>query len=583
MSEWLELTVGSFRWRVAADWRDTLFDDDGLRLKEWRNTGVLQTLKEAPHRTLYRVNLPAGVVYLKHYPLPDLRSRLRQLVRPSKGRAEFNKVIEVAKRGVPTIEPLASGESREGESFLVTRGLIAAEPLNQFIERTLPGLPVQHQIELRFQLAEEMARLLGRMHTAGVLHRDLHAGNILVTASSYPGLLAGASGWYGVTNPKRQRGDGGRGERLFLIDLHAVRLQGPLDWGQGRDNLVMLNRWFVQRSSRADRRRFWRAYVRERFAAAWSSERVRQEARVLEELTWQSCLKFWRKRDRRWLTNNRYAFFRQENGSHGWAVRDLPAGEFTRLLADPEAPLARPRSKQLKSSRSSKVVALAVETKAGETDAIYKRFSVTKWTDSWLAVMRGTPAYKSWLNGHRLLECGLPTARPLAMIQCRRHGLVHESYLLTENLSGALPLDQHLAHLEALIPAARRRHSLPLIERLARLVRDLHLRNFSHRDLKATNVLVSAGGPSSLFLIDLVGLTRWRVLPRERKVQNLARLNASASRFAWISRADKLRFLRTYLAWGLQGKTGWKDWWRQIARKTQEKVAQNRRRGRPLS
>ena len=47
---------------------------------------------------------------------------------------------------------------------------------------------------------------------------------------------------------------------LLLIDLHAVRLGRPLDWVARRENLVVLNRWFILRAGRGDRLRFWKAY-----------------------------------------------------------------------------------------------------------------------------------------------------------------------------------------------------------------------------------------------------------------------------------------------------------------------------------
>jgi hypothetical protein len=65
-------------------------------------------------------------------------------------------------------------------------------------------------------------------------------------------------------------------------------------------------------------------------------------------------------------------------------------------------------------------------------------------------------------------------------------------------------------------------------------------------------------------------------------VQNLARLHASFHRLPGVSRTDKLRFLRVYLAWGLRGRLGWKRWWAQVEAATRAKVARNLRNGRPL-
>src|SRR5947208_2551132 len=83
------------------------------------------------------------------------------------------------------------------------------------------GLPLARQ-----RLAAALGRFTAWMHNAGVLHHDLHAGNLLVRwADDEP--------------------------ELFLIDLHYVRLHEHVGWRRGRDNLVMLNRWFQLRVSRA--------------------------------------------------------------------------------------------------------------------------------------------------------------------------------------------------------------------------------------------------------------------------------------------------------------------------------------------
>ena len=136
-----------------------------------------------------------------------------------------------------------------------------------------------------------------------------------------------------------------------------------------------------------------------------------------------------------------------------------------------------------------------------------------------------------------------------------------------------------------------------LIDQIARLVRALHQRHLSHRDLKAANLLIAPAEQQSgtshgatedsaiprPWLIDLVGVSRHRKLGRWRRLQNLCRLNASFHQSRVVTRTDRLRFLRVYLQWGLRGKGGWKRWWQQIEKATQAKVARNLRNGRPLA
>jgi hypothetical protein len=181
----------------------------------------------------------------------------------------------------------------------------------------------------------------------------------------------------------------------------------------------------------------------------------------------------------------------------------------------------------------------------------------------------------------------------------KRHGLAYEGYLLTEKIPNYRELAFYVKDLEAL-PAPQGRALLrDLIDRAAFLVRALHARHLSHRDLKAANILVQKApdlgrdqnqvslpgtqlfGP--LWLIDLVGVQRHRRLPKQRRIQNLTRLHVSFLRWPLLTWTDRLRFLRIYLGWGLTGKQGWKEWWRAIARETQAKVERNARRGRPLA
>src|SRR5206468_3276407 len=78
----------------------------------------------------------------------------------------------------------------------------------------------------------------------------------------------------------------------------------------------------------------------------------------------------------------------------------------------------------------------------------------------------------------------------------------------------------------------------------------------------------TADDDPAVWFIDLVGVTRQGELSRARRVKNLTRLCASFIASAGLTRTDRLRFLRVYLAWGLHGKTGWKEWWRDLARAT---------------
>lgn len=583
----IPLASPGFHWSVVPHLRDLLLGPAGIRLNEWLDNGQAEIVKHVQYRTIYRVQLPGVSFFLKHYPLSDVRSWLRQLVRPSKARGEFDKAQELARRGVATFTPLGLGERPAflgpAESYLLSETLENTEPFDRFMELTWPTLPAAQRNRLGPRLSQELGEFLGRMHSAGVCHHDLHAGNLLVR------LLPDDRATF------------------FLIDLHAVSLRAPLNSNTSRDNLVVFNRWLSGRLSRSERLRCWMAYCETRRLESprrtalpsrpglaielhrWPSRGHRRHYALLagdiEERTLASRAQLGLNRDRRCLEDNR-AFSRiRKHGLTGHVVADLDPALLESLLADPESPFRWPRTRILKHSASSTVAEIEVPGRPEQGCLIYKRVRGNTWKDAIANLFRPSPALRAWQAGHALLDRGLPTPRPLAVLHRSRGGLYGDGFLLFERIDHSQDLRQFVLALESCSRADRRLLLDRVIDRLARILRQMHDWNVSHRDLKAANILVQAdpaGSGPVVWFIDLVGVVRYRHLPRQRRVQNLARLNASFLDVSSITRTDRLRFLRTYLRWGLAGKSDWKSWWRAVEIVTLKKIRHNERTGRPL-
>jgi tRNA A-37 threonylcarbamoyl transferase component Bud32 len=552
----LSALVRGVRWHVTADAREFL-TPELLDLDPHVRSGVARVIKHGPHRTVYYLQLGGVNVYWKHCRISGTRSRLRQCLRPPKARMEFDRALALASRGISTVEPLAWGTragALGGESFLITRELTAAVPLQNMLLAEFGGAIPANGHDRRM-IARSLGEFIAIVHDAGVTHPDLHPGNILVRRLPNGSL------------------------QFHLLDLHDISLGRPLSWAKSRENLAVFNRWFAMRASRSDRLRFWEGYrsIRARALAI-----PHESAREVECRTHLTSFPFWAGRARRCLGTNRYFKKVHSNAASCHAVREMDAVELRRLLADPDSPFRDPGVRLLKDSRTSTVAEITVSTPQGSRAMIYKRFRVKKRLTPFLNLLRDSPALRSWCAGHALLDRGLPTPRPWLVLHRRTRFGPGEGYLLCEKADG-----EHVPESLAAFGSDRER-KWEFIASLARLIRRFHEVRLSHRDLKVSNLLwedAGSGPTKDVFhFIDLVGAVRHRRdVSTSMRARDLARLAISSLQSTPITRTDLLRFLRAYLNWGMRGKVGWKEWWRRVAEASRAKIEKNRKRGRPLS
>ncbi len=563
---WRWAQMGDTGWWVRPDWHDVLLGDRGLPLDEWRRLGRLTTVKTGPHRAVYRVDLSKGSIYVKHFLVPDVRAMARQWFRRGKGRNEGRRAIMLRAIGVDTIDPIALGEQRKRaflfENYLITLAIPQTVPLDEFVERILPAMAPGREAKVRQSLAREIAVLTAHLHDAGLVHQDFHPGNLLV------------------------RFDSDDRPHLSLIDLDALRSSGRLDWRVAMKNLALLNHYFWLRCSRADRRRFLDAYLH---ARRMDPGDARKFAPAIEDSTRRWAERLWTRWGRRCCGTNKY--FKTFRRRGAWAItsRHLDRDVAKRVLADPLRPLAGADVTVLKESRTTTVAEMTMSVRGLPTRVIYKRFKSKKPFEWLLNILRPTRAWRAWQAAQHLVSRGIPTPQNLAIIE-RTAPLIPiplETFLIAVRAGGAQSLSDYITDvLPGLEPEDRRKAIRSLTKALAVLLRSLHERSISDRDLKAANILIE-GDPAAenprLSLIDLVGVQLRHPIPRHRRLQNLARLQVSLESAPGRTRTDALRFLRSYLVWGLSPLNDWKELWREVERLCDRKRERNRNRGRLLS
>ena len=183
-----------------------------------------------------------------------------------------------------------------------------------------------------------------------------------------------------------------------------------------------------------------------------------------------------------------------------------------------------------------------------EGEYYVKRFRIADWKARLRNLFRKSPAQLEFHAALKIAELRLPTFDPVAVGRRTWMGLATDTYLVSEAVAEAIPLDGYIngpyVHLTPRRQASLRQR---LARELGRIVARLHHLQVDHVDLHAGNLLIrseSIPDDQVLSLIDLHSVRFRRRLSQSRRDRNLGALHQF---FAGRStRTDRLRFLLAY-------------------------------------
>lgn len=374
---------------------------------------------------------------------------------------EWRGLEALHRRGIAAPDVLYAGALDEPPGWLILTAWLPGTGADALAEAALPAV----------------LRAVAAQHAQGVEQRDAHLANFLV-----------------------------RGGVAWTLDGAGIRTVGQvLPAGRALRNLAL---WLAQFPPAVDERMGeWcalygaiaRPLPRQQLQRLVERARRRREARHIDKAL-RSCTAF----DARRTLRRLQVLDRRDDapGLRAW-------------LAAPDAPFESLTADWLKRGNSASVVRVDIDGRP----RVIKRYNL-KNLGHWLRrCWRPSRAWHSWRNAQRLALWGLPTPRPVALLENRFGCLRARAWYVSEYVPGE-PLGAALA---AADPARRE----ALLDRLCALLMDLKRLNLSHGDLKATNLLVDQ--ENNLMLLDLDALRRHRRRAAFERAfaRDLARLRAN--------------------------------------------------------
>ena len=260
---------------------------------------------------------------------------------------------------------------------------------------------------------------------------------------------------------------------------------------------------------------------------------------------------------------------RAEVSGQNWP--NVTVDDWKKAISDPSRLFeAGPQAVVLKTGNNTTVVQRQLELGKSQVEVVCKLSGRRNLLRKAHGLFRRSRPSRSWQMGWELLEEGIATALPVAVLEKRMAGLRLAAVIVTVSLLPGKNLE-HFMRQDAseLEPATERRLSVELAE----LVGRLHERGFFHRDLKGVNIFVRPRqtGDVRFYLIDLDGCHHGGQR-YSKKVKSLGRLTRASLNWPTVSASGRLRFLKVYLRCCGQNQDDWKRWWGSIDGEVRRKL-----------
>lgn len=502
-----------------------------------------------------------GQFYLKHYRPKGWRDLVKFTIFGSKAKREWNNGNLILERGVAAGKPVAYGEKMArwvvSDNYLLVESIPESWPL----ECLLSGKGSSHTLDFteRRKLLKGLSLFVATLHLKGILHKDLHTGNIMAASS----VVGAASS--GVADSAVSHITDGASSGFAIIDLYDVICMERLSLMAARRNLAYHLYSLTPYCSRSEI-----LFVLKEYLKVYDGGRAAARG-VVKDINGQ-MLNF---RHTHMLSRSK----RCMKNSSEFVVKSWKAGNCSggsRFVAC----LRRLRcsGNMLKSvlerhdgirgvqggriiKETSRVLITAFPVCDSDTGVApdeyqgmvcvkeYRNLNIQRKVREALFASRGK---KAWRAANGLVVRNVATPLPIAFADRRRYGVVESSFVVSAFIEPAMLVYLYVARCLCTSHgiAGRRNETIirkrRFIDAFSTSLRRVHKEGIYHGDLKGGNVLVEETGDDGwvFYYLDLDRVVFKRSVSMRSVIKNLVQLNASLPNE--FSFSDRMRFYKGY-------------------------------------
>jgi len=458
-----------------------------------------ETIKESRWRWAALLSLPNGKrVFLKRDRTKGWMEYLKYLFFPSKGRKEFLMASQLERGNLNIPKPFGWMEgTRRG---LIKQSYYISEAIGQgvsFIEEAAKSREPHAILQL--------ATTVRKFQDAGLFHQDLHGGNFL---------------W--------------EGDSLFLTDLHRTKIVKRLSPKQRLWNVAHLFHSLRSAWGEGEQLQFLDLYAERSLSHSQRKEMLFQEIYpVMDRLQKRQ----WRSRTKRCLKESTEFTVHTENGVRYFHRRDFPMEHLGRVLEEHRGLVRKSSSSLIKNSPE---VVVSILDDRGKKICL-KQF---RYPYLWVRLkehFRRSKGVKSWVAANGMRARGLPSLKPLALLERKNWVGLKESVLFMEALAEDQEMDRYVLKGFGNFDKKRR-----FIQTFAHWLGSLHKMDLYHKDMKTCNILVAEReGTWNFHLLDFEDILTDEKVNQKKLFRNFLQLNTSTPKA--MTKSDRFRFFREYL------------------------------------